>query len=633
MKRRSGRWLPAALAPFALLLVVANAGPARAHGDRWTASSAITSIDLSLETLRDFGIEVVGVEPSAEDPESPGASFRSVPPSLLEFRAPHGDFERFDSGALSHEGGFVLQLRGVASPVDLRGFVLAVASRPGDSAEARLDDFDWLDADGRRFFVLRSMQFTASYPDQELRLVNLSIHVSPELAALVGRPDLAGAFAGTANVRLPAVVAPEDVSGAGAGADCVETPGLPVDVHLTLLHSVSQLAREEGGRVAIAVGASLENLGPGSIAWYEAIAPVQFPGGAVGSHPYLSLAVYRLDPAGRLVQLGLGDVKHAFRALNLGCSCASGPVLYPGCGDDYSASTNVNRLYLAPRDEVTAHTGDWQRVGSHFDRCLALSTPPCNPATDDADDYRDHYGQNGSTVWHDSFEHRLVVPDDSLGMLDASYFVEAWYVTKGDVDIFNSMGWLPVAPFLSGDAWSFVPAGEFANGSVLETIPGAERRTVEPGEGHLQLAAAATDLGGGVHRYEYALMNFDFDRQVERFRVPRPVGTTVTAVDSSGLADDPDNAWTATIGRNAVSWQAPAGRALDWGMLARFGFEVDAAPDEGAVSLAAHEPGSPSRLRVTVLTPAPEPRAWVLAFAGLAVLGILRGFRSSEVSR
>jgi hypothetical protein len=156
-----------------------------------------------------------------------------------------------------------------------------------------------------------------------------------------------------ANLLLPALIAPEGGGGAG-GQACPETPGA-VDVALTGIAVVSQLAREAGVRVALAPSAELENVGTASVEWYRAILPI--PDGAVGPHPYLSLALFRLDADGSIVQLGLGDVKHAYYAVNDGCPCAGGHVLYAGCTDVYGVTTNADRANLAPRDEVHAFTG------------------------------------------------------------------------------------------------------------------------------------------------------------------------------------------------------------------------------------------------------------------------------------
>ena len=442
-----GRWL-LLLSSLSLASVVL-ASPHLALADAWTAPRAVTSLEFAPAILADLGLELVASEPSAESEAFAGMSFRTREGSSLEFRAPKGDFERFDAGELHHVGGFTLQIVSSAERIDLSGFVLQVSAQP--------DDFALLDDSGQRFFVLRDMQFTTSWVEQELQLLNVSIHLAPELADRLARPDLAFAFVGTANLALPALLPAElapTAAGGGAGGACIETKG-PIDVELTGIDSVSQLAREAGVRVALASNARLENVGTGSVEWYEAIEPLQFGGGAVGPHPFLSLSMTRLASDGRLVQLGLGDVKHAFRALNSGCPCASGAILYPGCGDVYGVSTNANRRYLAPRDGVNAYTSTWQRVGSHFDQCLAIETPSCNPATDDDDDFRDHEGNTPLGSYHDEFDHLLVVPESGLQEPGATYFVEAWYLVAGDVDIFNSMGRRTVVPVLSGSTWSF----------------------------------------------------------------------------------------------------------------------------------------------------------------------------------
>jgi hypothetical protein len=609
-----------------LLLLLASAllepGPSLARADSWTAPSAITSIAFDPVILADLGLEVLVVRASAVSPGFPGPAFQSLPPSHLEFRAPGGDFERFDAGELLHEGGFVLRLPrgpGKTRVLSLEGVHLRVAPPP--------DDFHWLDDRGVPAFVLRDVQWKASHREQELQLRNLGIHLSETLARRLGRPDLVDAFVGVANLRLPARLSPALRDGGGGAGGCAETEG-PIDVALTALSSISQLAREPGVRVALAPRAALANVGIGSVAWFESIEPSIYEG--VGPHPFLSLAMFRLDAGGRLVQLGLADVKHAFFAVNSGCDCAPGNVLYAGCTDVYGVTTNADRQYLAPRDEVTARTGVWERVGSHFDQCRALGPVPCNPATDDADDFRDHGGELPAGLYHDSFEHRLVVPEAALALAGARYFVDAWYLAAGDVDLFNSMGRRRVTPQLGGSTWSFaLAAGGLANGSVLDEIPGAVRSLHDTGEGRLQLAVTAEDLGTVLpqYRYRYTLLNFDFDRRIETFTLPLRPGLTVTGIDSTGLGDDPARDWSASLTAGAVSWQAPHGEALDWGALVSFELVVDAEPGPGSVSLAVHEPGTPEVLEWAAPVPAPEPGARLQIAATLLLLAALRGRR------
>jgi hypothetical protein len=256
-------------------------------------------------------------------------------------------------------------------------------------------------------------------------------------------------------------------------------------------------------------------------------------------------------------------------------------------------------------------------VGSHFDRCF-LAT--CNPATDDTDDFRDHGGNQ--SLHHDAFEHLVVVPEAALAVAGARYFADAWYVVGGDVDLFNSMGHREVAPALSS-IWTFGFAAPMVNGSVLAEIPGADLETLDTGEGRLQLAVTTADLGGGTHHYEYALLNFDFDRQIDHFEVPIDAATAVGNLRSRGLGDDPANDWTATIGSDSISWYAPAGTGLDWGMLVSFGFDADAAPIASEVSVGAREAGSPARFAFAVAAPAPEPGMRALGAAALLALAAL----------
>lgn len=587
-----------------------------ALADAWTAPAAVTSISLDPDVLRDLGLERTGDLPTGRSPGFPGSAYRTVPPSLLRFDAPRGDFETFASGSLRHAGGFVLTPR-TGEPISLYGFELRVA--------AGLDDFHLLDASGTHWLSIRQMQFTAAVPRQELWIVNASIHLSDAFATRLGRPALTDAWIGVANLRLPAIL-PDEVAAAPQGVGvCDASTELPVDVALTLMLGLSQVAREPGGRVALTQATVLENVGQAAVVWGEAIAPPLY--GVVDEHPFLTQAFYRLDTNGRIVQLGTSDVKHTFRALNTSCSCPSSNVFYPGCLDSYSSATNADRHWLGPRDEVNAHLRTWQRVGSHFDQCLGIATLPCNPATDDMDDFRDHEGD--VAAYHDSFEHRLLVPETGL-QAAGTFYTEAWYLAAGDVDLWNSMAHRPVVPSFAGSTWTFASGGATVNASILDEVPGATRELLDTGEGRLQLAVTTTDLGGGVHHYEYALMNFDFDRQIDVFDVPIGPAIAVTNASSAGLGGDPANDWTATVLPSVLRFAAPPGGELSWGRLASFGFDANAAPTAGAVILRPHDAPGPTSFDVPAPTPVPEPAAALLAAVGLTTLAALARRRNGR---
>ena len=208
----------------------------------------------------------------------------------------------------------------------------------------------------------------------------------------------------------------------------LDSSGYEVDVELTGLDKLSEVFHDSE-RVAMAPSAELGNVGTADIEWFQSIAPDSYGGqSTLGQHPYLIMHLYRLTD-GVLQQIGRSDLKHAFFAANLDCACPADQVLYVGCLDLYSTSTNAWRSRLAPREELTSSTGDWTSLGSHFDGS------PVN-------DYRDH--DEGDHP--DPFEHRLTATTVDLLTPGASYFIEAWYLAKGDIDIFNSMAYRGVAP-------------------------------------------------------------------------------------------------------------------------------------------------------------------------------------------
>jgi hypothetical protein len=597
---------------------------ASAEDDRWTASAATTAIEFHREILSSLGIRRSLEESTADPAPFPGSGYRSLPErSLLEFRAPGGDFESFDSGSLFHDGGFVLEGNGIDAPLSLLDFELRVSE--GDAV------FDLLDQNGQRWFTVHNMQFIIAPREEKLFVLHAGLYLSPELLQRLGFPDSATVFVGELNIAFPAIVPPELRSsdgGVGAG-NCEANFDLPVDIELTGINAVAQGDREPDGRVAVASSALLENVGTGAIDWGEAIEPVTYT--QVAPHPMLSLAFYRLAE-GRLEQLGLADVKHAFRAVNSGCSCIAGAIFYPGCGDIYGVTTNFDRKWLGPREEVTARTVSWTRGGSHFDQCLGVEPLPmgdCDPA-DEPDYTRDHGGND--VKYHDSFEHRLVVPDAALSTPNASYFIEAWYLVAGDTDLWNSIGHRQVEPQLNRETWAFpLIASELRLGSILGRLveQGATSRVLDTGEGRLELAVTTEDIGSGMTRYEYALMNFDFDRKIERFKIPVEAGVTIQNVSFSGIAGREGAPWRVTLEDDGIAFEAPDGEELDWGMLHRFGFDADRAPVATFARGTPTEEGSAAFIEMATRGPVavPEPSGTLLMSAALISIAQLRARR------
>jgi hypothetical protein len=181
-------------------------------------------------------------------------------------------------------------------------------------------------------------------------------------------------------------------------------------------------------------------------------------------------------------------------------------------------------------------------------------------------------------------------------------------------------------------------------GSMLDVVvaPGAEgagssNRVLDSGRGHLQLVSTTHAAEGGRIRYEYALMNFDFDGQIQRFSVPVAEQVEVEAVGFTGFGPGLGASWSASRESDAIVWSAPEGDALDWGSLVSFRFEAVADPVSSVASLSAVE--NPGGLELAIPTRAPtqvpEPAAGLLRLTGLLGLAALgrAGVRTAIHSR
>lgn len=478
---------------------------------------------------------------------------------------------------------------------EVRLTVLAPAIAGGSPA------WDWLDEQGRDWFRVRHAHTHIRQDPPEFHAAQADVALSRAGAERAGVPAHQGLVAGLLDWSIPIEAAPDPIvsGGQGGGAPCEDGFGPAVDLRLTDLSAISQLSREPGGRVAMAPAAWLENVGMHDIRWYWAIAPTWINGTNLGSHPYLIMNFYR-SANGRMEQIGRSDVKHAWNTVNLGCPCPGGQIMYPGCTDLYGAGNNGEARFFGPREEVTAHTGEWTSLGSHFDGSTV-------------DDVRDHGVEPDDD--HDEFDHRLVVWEDDLLTPDATYHVEAWYVVAGDTNIYNSMAHRPVVGALVSETWAFQFDGDTRPGPAIDAwvdpaLPGADRRNhrVETPDGHLQLAVRVNPTDNpDLYHYEYALMNLDYDRQVAAFQVPVDPGVTLSNPGFTDADHDPDNPWTAMVRDGSILWTAPPGHALDWGTLYSFRFDADAPPFPNRAMIQPLEPGDGSHVLAETLAPAATP--------------------------
>jgi hypothetical protein len=575
-------------AALALLLTVPAAGErALGSGDAtWTARDAQTEWLLNDGLLADLGLVIESTEPSVlTDDGTRRFRFDAPPPSGLLFRTRDGIFDDLAGGRLVHRGGIELSWPG--GSVSLVDFV----AQPGPAPQT----LEIRDTSGALILVADHMHFSFDPESGRLSMFNLDLRLSAPFAARLGEPRHAGLPIGQMRVDS-ALDAPVGFVPGEAGCS---NPVWDADVDVGLLDmsSVTQTARQAGVRVAVTPSATLINLGTADVPWYGKFSGT-FPPYNNDQHPFLIWNMFRISD-GVIQQIGVSPLKHAFLTINSGCSCSSGNILWApiggpdhptvGCTDTYGTGTNSSRGSLTERHEINPFTGIWKRCGSIFD-------PDCD-------------GNQNTPPTNGDFDRRMAVAESDLQVAGAEYYVEAWYVVREDIDIFNTMGYRKVNPVLAGSTWSFNTQTPLISGPVINrwvdpAAPDAGTQNVvaDTGEGHLQLAVRATDLGGGQWRYEYALQNHDFDRQLESFSVPLSSSggapsdppTLGDAIDLV-FADadvDPANDWSAATEGGMVTWTAPdAESGLDWGRLYRFGFTSSTPPTNTTASYGILEGG------------------------------------------
>jgi hypothetical protein len=347
------------------------------------------------------------------------------------------------------------------------------------------------------------------------------------------------------------------------------------------------------GRAGLSTSTTSCNVGNVQVPWQAPMAE---------NHPGITQSLYR-SMGNRFEQVGTAWVKHGFFALaSSQCTTCQGGspqglFLGIGCSDTYGTSNNGNRLYLGPRDEWNPHTADWEACGSFFD-----GVP--------VDCQRSQNGSGFGTV-----DHRLEAFDYDLGLPGATYFYEANYLVRNDVDKFNNIGSRACTMSWSGSAWNFSTPGA---SNPLVAGPAINRygdmRTVvslAPSDGRVVLAVKTVDLGGGLWRYEYALFNWDLDRKVRAFTVP----TCGDAFDFyfHDVDDQPANDWQPTISAGNLTWTFPdislpghkVAGPLGFATLYNFGFTSSAAPGTRNSVLELHDAGAGGDLHgASTLAPA-----------------------------
>jgi hypothetical protein len=329
---------------------------------------------------------------------------------------------------------------------------------------------------------------------------------------------------------------------------------------------------------------------------------VWFPN--TNQHPVISGNMFRLMD-GKFEQIGQSWLKHGFFALSgdlCGPNCipTSGTHLGVGCSDPYSASLNGEQNRLGPKFEVNPSTGYFPY-----------------PATDLYD--------TGNAIYK-----RIQVHNDDLNPLmnpGAVYFIESQYVTPdepGPGTHYNNSSYRRVNVTGSGGVYNIAVTDQTQVGmpaimAWVDSDPEVELAVIDvPDNGRLFLAAKATDLGGGMWNYEYAIQNQNSNRAVGEFSVPLLPGANLQDVgfhDVDYHSGEPFDGgdWRATVdssaGPTVLIWQTddyftnPDANALRWDTIYNFRFDADTPPRPGQATLGMFQPAIPEEILVTTIIP------------------------------
>lgn len=344
-------------------------------------------------------------------------------------------------------------------------------------------------------------------------------------------------------------------------------------------------------------------------------------------HPFIVQNLYRLKED-RLEQIGQSWAKHGFFALDNTqctingsfCSGTGASTLGLKCTDTYSASLNAQQTGNSgngPRFEINAWTGQWDYSTSFT--LHGLPTPLADTP----------------------ISRRLQVHDDDIepGVEDVQYFLEAYYLHRDDTNHMNSAAWKPVSFSGSpGGAWSVSMSGAATSPNIgfaidawagsTQTVLAQQVPVIEgiSPDGRCVLGAKAIDLGGGVWRYEYALLNIDMDRQVGAFAIPVPNGATIGDLGFHAVRhhDEPLNApallggapidnapWSAEVCGGHIVWTTTT-NPLRWGTMYNFRFECDAPPSSAHATIRHFRPGDVMAVSGMTIAPSPSIEARII---------------------
>ncbi len=593
--------------------------PVVAAADEWLTHGGTVQLRFNIDRLAGQGVHVV-----------PGAGFKQGSADFaaeiefpllhgggLRFAAPGGLFQQFLGGKVMGRDGFKLRTD-TGMEFDFSRFELR--ADPKNPMQLQL-----IGTDGAAWFDVNHVMYELVNDYDSYLIRSADIIASAAFAERIGANNLAGAYVGELKMLSDIVKRPKSFNVEATKAAALGDPnfhgtgGFLADV---LMNSYSmqfmrcRTAVNVNGcdgpaaidsEVAFAPTSTLRNsnnANTADVAWYGkfTLSPYNYPYPGNDQHPYLIWNVYRIND-GQLQQIGASGTKHAFLTTNVGCTAPfGGHILSPNCSDTYGTGNNDNTGDLGPRSELIPATGRWGR-------CFSIFDTNCDGTA------------NG--VGSNQYQSRLITRESQLQLAGSTFYSDSWYVVQDDINIYNTMAhrsftptYVPAnPPAVPTGSWSVGAEGTFTAGPVINTWVNPTTNPTQnvelvTSEGHARVAVkvkqlascpAGSGLAGTCYRYDYAVNNFDVAREVLNtnppanafanlqvlsnkgfvsFSVPRG-GDSGMFLDSGHFADidtDAGNDWLGGLNAASVTWTAPAGNELNWGLLFRFSVVTNAAP-------------------------------------------------------
>jgi hypothetical protein len=628
---------------LAVLLLLAAASPLSAQLTPWEAEGGRVVIHFLDDVLEQAGLSLLELEETvvpgdAFDEEQDGdlLGFRIIPESdLMALRALDGTFQPYGvlGGSIQVSGGFLLADQATGRGMDFQDFAFRTRIVRNDGPGGVRDpDYFFLNPHHDPDFDAFKLCYVKVYflddqgyqpPDgsgggsgggstgghqlpNQLRIKAWDLIITPELAQVLGRPDLDGVTIGYGKIEADVVEYtghwehPEGQNiftpyQGGGGSSGLAGTGF-LDVKLGILSGINQVGHVgtfPDGRAGLSMSTTSCNAGTVNATWLAAMNE---------DHPGIAMALFReLD--GRFEQVGVSWIKHGFFALsNSQCTTCQNPsngtFLGVGCSDTYGSSNNADRFWLGPRDEWNAFAGTWTCLGSYFD-----GTP--------ADCVRSVNGGGQGAV-----NHRLEAFDADLDNPGAQYFYEANYLVRDDQDVDNNIGSRECTMSWNGFSWQFTTPGggnPLVEGPTLLNRWG-DVRTIAglmPHDGNVVLSATSEEISPGIWRYEYALYNWSLDRRVNSISFPVPNGTSNHYFHD--IDNNVSNDWVVTTDSNRLTWTfegvpmtgVKVAGPLEFGTLYNFGFTSGRPPASRNAVLGINDPGLGGEL-LAVGTVAPD---------------------------